>query len=1316
MEDYAKTPPGCKNSSPTPTNPRVPVFFGARVQGWPNKESTAKKWKYLPLSEVLSKDFPSDAHFCPYSVPRFPYRLTSEAPGRVGGVPLVAACFDVDCPKEEKGPDGKADGPGWVLYELPKIADLLRENPGGFVYFTRGGYRVVYRLPEPFVIHTREDSEEWTRRYLGWLASLARRYEITADVKCGEWQRLYRAPHATREKGQGPERWEVIGNPRALGVWEYTPSPEEIEEDRETARALGERSPAWRSALKRILPTWHPGPSGKGARTYYQVDTREFSDSEVGELVSALAPPMAPLSQRGGVFRFLVGSLLRRGFPGEKLEPLFSALSRALGEEEEKTQERVELGSVKLGEFQQGVEIAGLGELKEGFPEVYQALGRVLPPLKGAKRARAEADSRGSWEEVSPEEAREKIALALREARNGLTVLRVTEGTGKSYQAAGVAGERAQAGLKTLIVVPSHQVGRASYVEPLTGLGVPVFHKQSVLAVRAGDGSPACVFHERLSQLAAGGHSPVPLACLGIGRGPRGKPSPCPHKDDCGAFKAQGSPPQEALVVVSVREYLPSLLPWVGEEGLVIVDENPGAVEALTLSPEALSEALDCDDSYLRGEGWRFPVIRALKVGLEALSSPEKSPAEAPLLALLRRGIEALGEEEDWKESALRWYGSLSPEEILQRFAFDCAFRKSEKTGEWKRRGEWAPWLSGSCTRKLRGGMLSPEEAALLSRGGKAHADIAQAAAALHCPEAGERALVSLEESEEGASLLRVVRWALGVGEAFTRPGPSVLLDATAEPLLVKALSPHARFLDIRVKDGAPISRVLLSLSHASRKHLLLPDSSGRRSLVNWQVAGPYLKSALEEALSRVELGDKAPRVSVVSWQPLYRELSQAWEHGGYPEVQEALSPLRERGGELVLPPGGYFGNLRSRNDWLEKGGVDALITLGDSRPNLGAVRAIAGALSLSSELDAITEHLTAGELSQAHGRYRAPHRARPLAAVHVGKFLPASWDSRAEVKELPQGRPQAHTEEEKARAVKEASSLREAARALGLSWGGAKTAEALKKYQIAPSPDNYREAGVSEENPGFMGVGENSPYASTFLDSLFSPTPMFSGFPNDSEDLGQLSCEGANREEEESGVTHPRALLLSPEGIERFTGEAVRFELEEGLSWEVAQESAWEALYPTPTAGEGAHELYELENGWVYDKTADLYESLDFPEVCVPLPSPASPLWGGPGGSGPGPGASPPPGGGQREELQSLAERLFPEEKGGLADWIEGLLHGATPDDFLFLHGATPDDLNPPGWEEEQELTCRELYPWQNPEPFQEEQEEAMRLYHLGG
>jgi len=648
--------------------------------------------------------------------------------------------------------------------------------------------------------------------------------------------------------------------------------------------------------------------------------------------------------------------------------------------------------------------VQGYGRLRETWPLVADVIDAALPLDGGARSARDALDALGAQPEVPAAEAARLVREAIERAPAGLSVVRTTEGAGKTRAAGAVAAERTG---RTLLVAESHAVAR-TWVEQLDAAGAYGEYWQSVLAVREPDGAPSCAYHVPLTALARGGQSTVAVFCDGKGAGPKGADAPCPRRDGCAAraqavvpFGRPSSQSDKPRVVVTVHALLRAGLSWLGDDGLCVIDEDPEAIDPRALSREALDRA-GAAAGFSSRELYRLVFARTLAAGLER--GELVPPGPDALRTVLARGCAALEGDEGWREELSRAYGQVEPDAgaLLLAYARAAGWRErrlDDGTTTLVRRGTWAPRLhpqtraQGCATGRVR-----PE----LAEASETHAVLARLAVGvlgeLATPDGAtphdERALAMVERAGEGSArrVLRALLASPAVAHAFRRPGPTVLLDATADPQVLEAIAgARVPVTSVRVADGAPVRRVLLYWSNATRKGCL-----DERGAPRWDRGlARYLAAALREATA-----SGARSVALFSWQALVTSVQASLD--GVADADPALRAIVEQlagaGVRLVL---GYYGATRGRDTWRD---CDAFVSLGDPRPNLGTSRAVSSALGLDADADAVYRRATAAEASQTAGRARAPWRARPATWVHVGTVPPASWDARADVLELPRG------------------------------------------------------------------------------------------------------------------------------------------------------------------------------------------------------------------------------------------------------------------------------------------------------------------------
>lgn len=987
------------------TDPLLPMMPQARFPSWP-KFRYAPKAEYAPLSELLTRGHKVDAHVGAYSVPWVPRRLCTDPPAYSrpelpDGVPMCVLLIDVDCAASHRATGGsgkvRADD-AWWADQRRRIEAIDREHPGVFAYRTRGGARVIYRLSHPHIIRDGRGEIAWKRLYLRVLARLARRFGVLADPSISDWTRLVRLPHVTRDGVFS--RVETVGDPRDVG---HIEEPAEDPDDIAHARTLIAAQPAWAPAL-RILAGNAQAPA-RSARAPRTVEHRPAVDvGQLGALAADLGRALRRHHGRHGVHLALAGACYDRGVPLAKGPELARAICAVSGESDDRPQ----VWQTTADRVASGLAVTGYGHLARHWPDLAAIVDAALPAGGGARALREQLDARPPAPSQSATDAAGALRGAIGDGAPGLRVVRVTEGAGKTRAAVEVLRQRAVAvgerervdsGLKTLYVAPTHAVA-AEVASSLAGLrGV---YLRGALAVRRADGTHACDYHVPLSRLSAARHA-VSAWCEGHGQGRNGSAAPCPRRDGCEALARAEVPLGGAgtpAVMVTVHAMLAQGLAWAGDAALVVIDEDPQAIEAAALTRAELEAAAGAEHLLARSERWRAPLLRALAAGLERDALPTGAGA---LQEVFARGHRALLGDGAWvaqvEEFAGDHIGALAPETLLWAFGLVSAYVRrvgDDGTERWRRRAAWAPRLSRAEHARVFAGAAS-ERAVEASR---VHGLVARLLAGVvrDAPYGygvhAERAVAAVEVAPGDGSrrVLRAVMASPAVCAALARQGPTVLLDATADLEVVRALAGDARVpaVDLRVADGAPVARRVLYWSGASRKTAL---DDGR---VRW---GEGVERYLRAALAGVAAGG-ARRVAVFTWKPLADCLraALAGSVGADPVALELVRDVAARGVDLSV---GHYGDARGRNDW---SGCDALVSLGDPRPNVGASRAIAAVLNLSGAAHVIYQRATAAEVSQVSGRLRAPWRTTPAAHVHVGTVAPASWGADAEVLELPRG------------------------------------------------------------------------------------------------------------------------------------------------------------------------------------------------------------------------------------------------------------------------------------------------------------------------
>lgn len=207
------------------------------VRSWPDKPgiATGERAYEVPIAEALTRSYTTDAHHVQYTSPVV-RRLSAEALDTGTAVTLNIVVLDVDCPETHGTPEPAPES--WRVELRGKMAALHDAHPSPYYFETKGGARIMYRLPEPAVISAPDQSKLWSQYYALLTAYVARRFGIEADPACGDWQRLFRLPRATRDGAAAPESWLVVGDADAIGALHFEPSADDINVAMSTSKAF----------------------------------------------------------------------------------------------------------------------------------------------------------------------------------------------------------------------------------------------------------------------------------------------------------------------------------------------------------------------------------------------------------------------------------------------------------------------------------------------------------------------------------------------------------------------------------------------------------------------------------------------------------------------------------------------------------------------------------------------------------------------------------------------------------------------------------------------------------------------------------------------------------------------------------------------------------------------------------------------------------------------------------------------------------------------------------------------------------------------
>jgi hypothetical protein len=397
--------------------------------------------QYVPLSDALTRDWSTGAATTAYAMPAIARRLVNDELESYGGVRMVLMIFDVDDEAAHK--EDRESSPEWWAIERAKIDDLFGSYPGGYVYRTRRGYRIVYVLREPFIIHDLHDARRWKASYLHAVDHLREMFALEADRACADWTRLFALPLKGRE---------TIGDAHDVGVWGLVlidpgPAPKRGEVTGDAAD-----SEIGQACIARGLD----GREIKGGRKL--VVQCPFFDSHSGH---------KPLD--GSTVVLAPTNNCRRGW-------LYCSHSHCAGREQ--------------SEFRKALGIV------DDESAVVRGLRRDL--------ATRDSDVGSTLEEI--EDTTMRIIHSL-PAPSRVVVVFATTGAGKSRAAILALDTASfEPGRRYVFAVPTHRLA-AEITMRFAERGVDVAQRKGFLRVLGADGKPACKQTERAEQIQASGGS-----------------------------------------------------------------------------------------------------------------------------------------------------------------------------------------------------------------------------------------------------------------------------------------------------------------------------------------------------------------------------------------------------------------------------------------------------------------------------------------------------------------------------------------------------------------------------------------------------------------------------------------------------------------------------------------------------------------------------------------------------------------------------------------------------------------------------------------
>lgn len=328
-------------------DPLVPVMRRDAL-GYPEHQEGRGDYDmaaYAPLSVALSRRFPWDAHFCAYSLPSVPRRLAKDPALELGPM-MVLFVVDVDAPKEHRLPDDSAS-PAWREGEDPKIKRLLEDYPAAYIYTTRGGYRIIYRI-EPITLRNVDGKRRWSEIYLDAVECLREDFDIVADERCVDWTRLYRLPHVVRDGT--PTDAAILSDPATIGLWEWEWDTTDLPVDEVTTH-----TPRAANA-KALLP----------------------ADDKIAEAVRVLGEAW-PSTGRHVAHLALSGALARAGWGVDAIAEFCAAVAKVQQPGNEDHDKRLTAARSSVDKITSGADVTGWPTLRQHVaPEVVREACRLL--------------------------------------------------------------------------------------------------------------------------------------------------------------------------------------------------------------------------------------------------------------------------------------------------------------------------------------------------------------------------------------------------------------------------------------------------------------------------------------------------------------------------------------------------------------------------------------------------------------------------------------------------------------------------------------------------------------------------------------------------------------------------------------------------------------------------------------------------------------------------------------------------------------------------------------------------------------------------
>jgi hypothetical protein len=213
----------------------------------------------------------------------------------------------------------------------------------------------------------------------------------------------------------------------------------------------------------------------------------------------------------------------------------------------------------------------------------------------GKRRAREQLESQAPGPQVGIDEAREYVASAVRTAVNGdgVQIVQVPAGVGKSYATAAVCAEQARSNLSIAYVAPNHAVAAQTLDLLPADVRERTVHVHSPL-VQVGNG-PVCARADELTDLV-----------FKLGANQHQICRMCPKREGCEAKKAHDQRDERkknALVLFTSHAGVEQAFDESVQERVIVVDEMPAVFETVSVTRAQLES--------LAGGGWMLGVLDA---------------------------------------------------------------------------------------------------------------------------------------------------------------------------------------------------------------------------------------------------------------------------------------------------------------------------------------------------------------------------------------------------------------------------------------------------------------------------------------------------------------------------------------------------------------------------------------------------------------------------------------------------------------------------------------------------------------------------------